>query len=89
MKELLSLFAVSEGGVTGVVDSRIDMLGEDSGAVSNDHGRGEVKSVSNSGHVLKIRLLRRPGKVFVFRVPVLERRFICLRRSARGFLGAT
>ena len=94
-----SLLGVFFGGVAGGVaagtDSKtggFDLLGEDAGPVSDDHGRGDFKNVPNSGPMLRIRLARRlgsSGKAFELRVPVLERRLICLRFSERGLLGAT
>ena len=92
VNEFTSLFGVSVCGVMGVVDSGmvgIDKIGE---SISEDHG-WDLKKLSNSEPELRLRLVRRlagiSGKDLVFRVPVLERRFNCLRRSIRGRLGAT
>jgi hypothetical protein len=94
VKELLSsLLVVSAGGVIDSGMGGLEILGEDPGRVSADHGRCDFKKVPNSGPMLRIRLVLRlagrSGKALLFSVPVLERRFNCFFRSARGRLGAT
>lgn len=94
MREVISLFAVSVCGVTGVVDSGmgdIDMIGEDVGTLSDDHSRGDWKRPSNSEPALKLKLVMRlevggSGNALIFRLPVLERRLTCF---LRGLLGAS
>ena len=90
--EFASLFGVSVCGVTGVVDSGMGGIGKMGELFSDDHGR-DLKKLSNSEPELRLRLVRRlagmSSKTLVFRLPVLERRFNCLRRSTRGRLGAT